>query len=74
MWSADGQHILFCRQLVETASSDSKTLWLMEANGSHPVQIAVLYPDPDLLSADSTWFGHYGHIEWRNMLDWFRGS
>ena len=70
MWSADGKHILFCR----IANDNSRTLWLMRADGTDAVQLAgPLYLDPGPLAADDSWFGYYGCIEWRNTFDWMRG-
>lgn len=70
MWSADGKHILFCR----IANDNSKSLWLMGADGTDAVQLAgPLYLDPGTLGADNSWFGYYGYIEWRNTFDWIRG-
>jgi dipeptidyl aminopeptidase/acylaminoacyl peptidase len=70
MWSADGKQILFCR----IDRRNHQTLWLTGADGASPVQVAELYTDPGLLGADGTWFGYYGYIDWRNMVDWFRGG
>jgi Tol biopolymer transport system component len=70
MWSADGKHILFCR----IDRGNDKTLWLMAADGGNAVQVAALYTDPGLLGADGAWFGYYGYIDWRSMVDWFRGG
>jgi dipeptidyl aminopeptidase/acylaminoacyl peptidase len=67
LWSADGQHILFCR--MDTAGGAS--LWLMGATGDHPVPVSgplalkgPAFPD--------TWFGFYGYIDWRTTFDWHR--
>ncbi len=68
MWSADGSRILFCRIDMR----DRKSLWLMNSDGSAPVQVADLYTDPGLLGAGGAWFGYYGHIAWRKMLAWSR--
>jgi len=70
MWSADGSRLLFCR----IAEDDSKTLWLMKADGSEAARVAgPLYLDPGPLGVDDSWFGYYGYIEWHDMFDWFRG-
>ena len=68
VWSADGKQILFCRM----DRRNNKTLWLMRADGGNPVQVAELYTDPGQMGTDGTWFGYYGYIDWRNMLDWFQ--
>jgi hypothetical protein len=60
MWSADGQHILFCRM----AHDNSKTLWLMGADGTGAVQLAG-----PLLGVEDSWFGYYGYISWRDAFD-----
>jgi Tol biopolymer transport system component len=70
MWSADGKHILFCR----IDRRNNKTLWLMDAGGANPVQVAELYIDPGVGAVDGTWFGYYGYIDWRKMVDWYRGG
>jgi dipeptidyl aminopeptidase/acylaminoacyl peptidase len=59
-WSADGQHILFCRM----TNDDRKTLWLMGAHGTDAVQVAG-----PLQSVDDSWFGYYGYISWRDAFD-----
>jgi Tol biopolymer transport system component len=66
LWSADGQHILFCRM----AHDNSKTLWLIGAEGTDAVQLAgPLYIDPGLLGVEDSWFGYYGYISWRDAFD-----
>jgi hypothetical protein len=68
MWSADGSRILFCRIDLR----DRKSLWLMDSSGASLTKVADLYTDPGLLGVDGTWFGYYGHIDWRRMFDWRR--
>jgi Tol biopolymer transport system component len=60
VWSADGQHILFCRM----AHDNSKTLWLMGADGTDAVQLAG-----PLAVVDDSWFGYYGYISWHDAFD-----
>jgi len=60
VWSADGRHILFCRM----AEDNSKTLWLMRADGTEAVQLAG-----PLQGMDDSWFGFYGYIKWRDTFD-----
>ena len=60
VWSADGQHILFCRM----ASGNTKTLWMMGADGTNAVQLAG-----PLQGVDDSWFGYYGYISWRDAFD-----
>ncbi|MBV9771152.1 MAG: PD40 domain-containing protein [Bryobacterales bacterium] len=68
LWSANGQRILFTRSDsaytdIHTLSSDQKTLWLMDQDGSNPTQVAgPLYVDPDLAGSR------------RCAFDWFRGA
>jgi Tol biopolymer transport system component len=71
MWSANGKYLLFCRM----DRDNQKTLWLMEAGGSDVRQVAgPLFIDPGPLGVDGSWFGYYGHIDWRRMFDWFRDT
>jgi hypothetical protein len=68
MWSADGQHILFCR--VDGAKQ--RTLWVMRADGTAPAKVAAgLYPDPAEFGdeADS-----YGYLYWPEILDVHAGN
>ncbi len=60
VWSADARHILFCRM----AEDNSKTLWLMRADGTDAVQLAG-----PLQGMDDSWFGYYGYISWRDVFD-----
>ena len=64
MWSADGRHILFGR----IDRGNNQTLWLMEAESPSPIQVA------GPLGSDETWFGYYGYIDWRTMVDWYQGA
>jgi Tol biopolymer transport system component len=71
MWSADGSHILFAR----IDRGNNQTLWLMEAESPSPIQVAgPLYAGTGLAGLDETWFGYYGYIDWRTMVDWYRGA
>lgn len=67
LWSADGNHILFARMDYK----GQKSLWLMDADGSHPTQICSLKINTDSPEGDS-WFGYYGYIDWRSAFDWRR--
>ena len=64
MWSANGRHILFGR----IDRGNHQTLWLMEAENPSPIQVA------GPLGSDETWFGYYGYIDWRSMVDWHQGA
>lgn len=64
MWSANGKHILFGR----IDRGNNQTLWLMEAENPSPIQVA------GPLGSDETWFGYYGYIDWRSMVDWHQGA
>jgi hypothetical protein len=71
MWSADGGHILFGR----IDRGNNQTLWLMEAESPSPIQVAgPLYTGPGLAGLHEAWFGYYGYIDWRTMLDWYQGA
>jgi Tol biopolymer transport system component len=59
VWSADGKHILFCRM----AHDNTKTLWLMRADGTGAVQLAG-----PLAGMEDSWFGYYGYISWRDAF------
>jgi dipeptidyl aminopeptidase/acylaminoacyl peptidase len=69
LWSADGQNILFTRSDsaytdIHTLSSDQKTVWLMDHDGTNPVQVAgPLYIEPNLI----------GVADRSCAFDWFRG-
>lgn len=63
LWSANGSHILFARFNAEGQAS----LWLIPAAGGEPLQVVKgLTPAPE-------WFGYYGHIDWDDLFDWWRG-
>ena len=67
LWSADGRSILFTRSDssftdIQALSSDGKTLWLMDEDGSNLIRVS------GPLRADSD-FAAYG----RCAFDWFRG-
>ena len=67
LWSADGSHILFARMDAENRAS----LWLIPAAGGEPQQVVdELTPLPGPASG---WFGYYGHIDWDQLFDWWRG-
>jgi dipeptidyl aminopeptidase/acylaminoacyl peptidase len=64
LWSADGSHLLFARLDAE----DRASLWLTSVEGGEPQQVVEeLTPAPD-------WFGTYGHIDWAQHFDWWRGD
>ena len=67
LWSADGSHLLFAR----TGAEGPASLWLIPAGGGDPRRVAdELSPWP---GRDSDWFGYYGHIDWDQLFDWWRG-
>jgi len=71
MWSADGSHILFGR----IDRGNNQTLWLMEAESPSPIQVAgPLHTSTWLPGLHEAWFGFYGYIDWRTMMDWYRGA
>ncbi len=65
LWSVDGGHLLFAR--IDTKGR--ATLWIIPADGSGPpIQVVdELTPTPDS-------FGYYGHVDWDNLYNWWRGS
>jgi Tol biopolymer transport system component len=63
LWSADGSHILFTR----LDSQDRASLWLIPAEGGEPQQVVEELPPP------SDWFDYYGHLDWSQRFDWWRG-
>ncbi|SPE37005.1 exported hypothetical protein [Candidatus Sulfopaludibacter sp. SbA3] len=65
MWSADGRQILFGRMDYDGHPS----LWLMESDGSAPVQVCKLHVF-DALEDQDSWFGFYGYTDWRDAFDW----
>ena len=67
LWSADGRHLLFARMDAEGGAS----LWLILAAGGEPRRVVdELTPLPGPASG---WFGYYGHVDWDNLFDWWRG-
>ena len=62
LWSADGSYILFARLVDEQAS-----LWLMRADGNEQRQVV------DELTPSPGQFGYYGHVDWDQFFDWWRG-
>jgi dipeptidyl aminopeptidase/acylaminoacyl peptidase len=71
MWSADGKYVLFAR----IDRGNNQTLWLMEAESPSPIQVAgPLYNSAGRASSEEAWFGYYGYIDWRTMVDWYRGA
>lgn len=71
LWSADGSHLLFGR----IAHDHIQTLWLMGADGTGAVPVTEpLYFAPDITGAVDDWsFGYYGHLAWREVVDWHHG-
>ncbi len=66
LWSADGQEILFARLDQQSRAS----LWLVPAAGGEPRRVV-----PDLpLDPQTSWFGYYGHLDWQDQFDWWRGA
>jgi len=67
LWSADGSHLLFARMDAEGGAS----LWLIPAVGGEPRRVVnELTPLPGPAVG---WFGYYGHVEWDQLFDWWRG-
>ena len=64
LWSADGNYILFARMDNKGRAS----LWMIPSIGGMQRQVVdELTPAPDP-------FGQYGHINWDNWFDWWRGD
>jgi Tol biopolymer transport system component len=67
LWSADGNNLLFVRM----DDQNQVSLWTIPVAGGE-AQIVL-----DRLSTESLsslgWFGFYGHIDWQDMFDWWRG-
>jgi dipeptidyl aminopeptidase/acylaminoacyl peptidase len=63
LWSADGSHILFTR--IDDQSR--LTVWLTEVVNPSPTQVAGPLP-----GSEYAWFGYYGYVDWRALLDWYR--
>jgi Tol biopolymer transport system component len=62
-WSRDGRYLLFARLSGEGRAS----LWVVGAGGGAPRRVVDdLTPGPD-------WLGYYGHINWNQLFDWWRG-
>jgi Tol biopolymer transport system component/ribosomal protein S16/tetratricopeptide (TPR) repeat protein len=67
LWSADGSHLLFARMDAEGQAS----LWLIPAAGGESRRVMdELTPLPGPASG---WFGYYGHVDWDQLFDWWRG-
>ena len=65
----DGGHILFGRMDYDGHVS----LRLMETGGGAPVEVCRLQIS-DALGNENSWFGFYGHTDWRDAFDWRRPS
>ncbi len=62
-WSADGTYLLFARINAKGRAS----LWIVPAGSGALRQVVdELTPAPDPI-------GTYGHVEWDNLFDWWRG-
>lgn len=62
LWSADGDWILFAR----LDQNNQASLWLMASDSSKIIQVVE-----KLTLVGSS---YYGHIEWENSFDWWRGE
>lgn len=66
LWSADGSTLLFIR----LDSGNAVSVWLMPAAGGDPQKILEgLRPSAPV---SDPWFGYYGHIDWTELIDWWR--
>ncbi len=67
LWSADGSHLLF----VRLDAKDQASPWLIPAGGGDPHRVVdELTPLPGPAPGR---FGYYGHVEWDQLFDWWRG-
>lgn len=76
MWLADGRHILFCRIRPgngDGTSQSTKSVWLMDAQGGGVTEIAGDLQGNDTFDGEG-WFGYYGTIDWRAVMDCHRGG
>jgi Tol biopolymer transport system component len=64
LWSNDSSSILFARFDRENRAS----LWLVTIEDRKLIQVV------DELTPNPGWIGFYGHVEWGNLLDWWRGA
>jgi hypothetical protein len=52
-------------------NDDQASLWLISVEGGEPQQVVEeLTPLPDPAAG---WFGYYGHVDWDDLFDWWRG-
>ena len=74
MWPADGRHILFCRICRGAGeTSNIQSVWLMDASGGGAVEVAGPLHSDGAFEGES-WFGYYGTIDWRAVMDYHRGG
>jgi hypothetical protein len=69
-WSSDGRYILFCR--IDEARN--RTVWVMRADGVGAEQVAGPLAAEDPGQPDMNWFGYYGTIDWKGLIDWHRAK
>ncbi len=72
IWLADGRHILFAR-IERGGASGRKSLWLMDEHGGGAAEIAGPLQVNDTFEGEY-WFGYYGTIDWRAVMDYHRGG
>ena len=70
IWLADGRRILFTR-IERSAGRAVKSFWMMDEHGASPTQVAGPLLDNDTFEGES-WFGYYGTIDWRAVMDYQR--
>ncbi|MEJ2266500.1 MAG: hypothetical protein P8X95_23895 [Anaerolineales bacterium] len=68
LWSAGGNNLLFVRM----DDQNQVSLWTIPV-ASGEAQIVLDRLNTESLSSLG-WFGFYGHIDWQDMFDWWRGS
>jgi hypothetical protein len=77
VWLADGRHILFCRISSEAGRSGgaapcSRSIWLLDTAGGGVTQLAGPLQSNDTF--EEGWFGYYGTIDWRPVMDCHSGQ
>ncbi|HKD07798.1 MAG TPA: hypothetical protein VKB79_18000 [Bryobacteraceae bacterium] len=65
-WSSNGRYILFCR----IDEGRNRTVWLMRSDGSGAAQVAGPLAAQDPANLGMNWFGYYGTVRWKGLIDW----
>ena len=62
------RHNLFCR--IDGARN--RSAWLMRSGGSGAQQLTGPLAPEDPGDPGMNWFGYYGTINWKGLIDWRR--